>query len=829
MGSLPLPFGSVSAAITPREEVEFAYELSRLPEGWLAVGGLALAIGLCWLIVWMYRREGRIGAGPRLRTWLAVIRCAVILTLMVIWLEPVRVRYIRRWIDSYTVVLVDTSSSMDLADTYRDADAAARVKALLNTADLAPTRRMRLVDEVLGSANNLFLRSLADNNRVKLYTFSDEPELQALVRRSSERAPTVSSTAAGSTHLIDAAIAPTDFAAHGSATNIDRSLRRAVESLGGAPVAAAIVLSDGGFNQGLSAESAARYAADRDLPVYVVGIGDPSAPRNIRIAEVLAPQSAFKQDPFAITVRLASEGLDGQTIPVELRERNASSGGAGRLVDRKIVTIAEGGRIDPIVFERRPRRVGRYTYSVEVPVQEDESVADDNVKQVTVSVIDARVRVLLVAGGPSWEYRFVSRLLERDDTFDLSCWLQTADYRAVRDGNTIIDHMPRTPEELFQYDAVILMDPNREEFDREWCVLVDKLVTEYGGGLLFTAARPNTPDFMRERELRPLINLLPITLNPESDLILNRLGHYQHAPSVFDIPETVFDHPVLRLAGDPVSTKLRWRGMGGVYWHFPVEREKPVATVLMRHGDSRMRNAAGGHVLAAVQFVGAGRSGFIAFDGTWRWRSVDPEIFDRFWVQLVRFLVEGKLLGGMTRATLLTEGDQFAVGDAVTVTARLLDPRYEPLDRDEVTAKCEIDDESFDFTLRARADRPGWFEGRFVPDRAGNYRIVLRFASGGGDGPVEVAREVRVARPNIEILRPRMDRASLVVLAEQSAGGRYFEVDEAASLPGLIPDRHEETTIKSRPMMLWDNAIVLALLVTLLAVEWGLRKWNRLL
>ena len=66
-------------------------------------------------------------------------------------------------------------------------------------------------------------------------------------------------------------------------------------------------------------------------------------------------------------------------------------------------------------------------------------------------------------------------------------------------------------------------------------------------------------------------------------------------------------------------------------------------------------------------------------------------------------------------------------------------------------------------------------------------------------------------------------------LAEQSHGGRYFEVDEASDLPPLIPDLHEEIPIRSRPRTLWDNWIMLTTLLTLLTLEWGVRKWNRLL
>ncbi len=866
-----------------RDEELFVTEFRNLPEGWLAVLWLGVGLAVLWAVVWMYRHEGRVGASTRRRTALAVLRCAVFVTMMLILLEPVRVRILRRWIDSYTIVLVDNSSSMGLVDTYRDAASAARVRSALQVEALEPVSRDSVVDGLLRRDERRFLRDLAKNNRVKLYTFSHEPQLVGTIRAAREAVgtpndaggvggfkPDVDGTdqevdmpssarakvedapgrARGSggvargagTSLLGVDAVPTHFPATGRATNIERALRRAVESLGNAPVAGVVILSDGGFNAGPPAEDTARYARDRALPIHAVGVGDPARPRNVRVAEILAPVNVFKQDPFTISARLTSQGLQGQTIRVQLHERHVAGGGVvddeitsldpptgQSVVDARDVIIGPGGAIEPVTFQRRQQRVGRFLYTVDVPILDQESVADDNSKQTIVNVIDARTRVLLVSGRPSWEYRFVSRLLQRDESVDVSCWLQSADLSAVRDGNTIIDHLPRLAEELFAYDVIILIDPNHAAFDGPWCRLVDTLVTDHGGGLLFTAARAGAPAFLREPSLRPLHDLLPVTLDPDADLILNQIGHYQLSGSPVMIPDTAYGHPIMQLANDPVSTKLAWRGLGDLHWHYPVLREKPVATVLMRHGDSRMRNSYGAHVLAAVQFVGAGRTGFLGFDGTWRWRRHNEEMFSRFWVQFVRYLAEGKLLGAAKRGMLLTEADQFSLGEAVLVTARFFDERYEPLMRDEVQAQYTVGRQRAGFLLSARQDRPGWYEGQFVPDRAGAYRITARIPGAAGGEAFEAAREIRVARPNLEILRPQMDRTALMTLAGQSEAGRYFDVDEIFDLPALIPDLHEEISIRSRPTPLWDNWKTLLVLLSLLAVEWFVRKWSRLL
>lgn len=815
---------------------EFVIELANAPEGWWAIVLAAVFAAIGVVVVWMYRHEGRIGASPRARMLLAIVRCVVLGTLAFILLEPVRVRILRRWIDSYTLILVDDSASMDLADAYREEDAANRVAAVIGEPLSQPVPRREVVARLLTANDRGLLRGFAKYNRLKLFSFHDEPSLRGTVLREGSRVATAGDSAAdpNAPKEGDVYTVPVSFSPTGSTTNIERAVRRAVESVGSAPISGIVVLSDGGFNAGATVEETARIARERRIPIHAIGIGDPSEPRNIRVAELTAPEAAFQKDPVAINARLTAEGLEGESLRVELLERVGDGGDEGRVIDSRTIQVALGGSVAPLTFERRPAATGRHVYTLRVSPVPGESITDDNERQVSVNIIDARTRVLLVSGLASWEYRFVATLLERDATFDLSCWLQSADTAAVRDGTTVIDRLPSTPEELFAYDAILLLDPDPKELDEDWCRMVDTWVVEHGGGLLFAAARPYTPAFMREPALKLLRDLLPVTFDPEADLVLNQVGHYQQTPSPIEIPPGALGHPI---AGgqDGTATWVIWHGGAEVYWHYPVLREKPAATVLMRHGDPRLRNSYGGRVLLATQYVGAGRSAFLGFDGTWRWRKYGQDEFNRFWVQLTRFLAEGRRLGGSRRGMLLVENDEYSPGEVVNVSARLLDARYEPLRSDQVTVRYALGEDRGELNLTPQRDRPGWFEGRFVPDRTGICRLSITLPvapSVSGDRRSEsneITREFRVSRPNLEVRRPNMNRDALMTLAEQSYGGRYYEVDEAMQLSDAIPDSHEEVAIRSRPQSLWDRGFTLWMLVGLLSLEWGVRKWKHLL
>ncbi|MFM8334496.1 MAG: hypothetical protein ACKODK_02950, partial [Opitutaceae bacterium] len=132
-------------------------------------------------------------------------------------------------------------------------------------------------------------------------------------------------------------------------------------------------------------------------------------------------------------------------------------------------------------------------------------------------------RVLYVSGRPNWEYKFLNRAVQGDEQVQLVGLIRVAkrepkfDFRG-REGETsnplfrgfgsqaadevqrydqpvlvrlntkdeieLRAGFPRTPEELYGYHAVILDDLEAEFFTRDQAVLLQKFVSERGGGLL---------------------------------------------------------------------------------------------------------------------------------------------------------------------------------------------------------------------------------------------------------------------------------------------------------------------------------------------------------
>ena len=828
--------------------IEHRFELAGLPGHWWGVLSLGVLAALLYLVVWFYRRESRGGAtdsprAGRTRAAMAGLRCLVILVLAAIWVQPILATYIRRTIESYTLVLIDGSASMQIADRYADPNEASAVARFLNgpSRDNPRPRRDELQAGLLTRNGGQWLRALAERNRVELWRYGDEPERLGGVATEETRdveptRPHPPTGPANGERAGEPATRPQPPIRPGlypipeagsPVTDLGRAVRAAVESLGSAPIAAIVVTGDGGFNVGEPVETIAEYAKSRGIPIHAVGIGDPSPMQNVRVSELIAPASAFAGDPFSLTAHVVAQGLEGRLLRVDLVEQ---SGPQERIIESRTAEIGTDGRVAPVVFRAQGESAGMHTYAVRVAALPNEGILEDNVRQATVRVLERKMRVLLVASGPRWDYQYVERLLERDGSVDVSCWLQSADVDAVRDGTTVIREFPRRAEDLFGYDVVVLFDPDPRDVDAQWARLAQSLVGEHGAGLLYVAGRKHTSRFMTHPECGPVVEMLPVVVDPEAEIVINQLGYFQSQGWPVLVPAEAASHAVLAQADEAAENAAVWARLGDVFWHYPVRRAKPLATVLLRHGNPRMANSHGAHVLLATQFFGAGRTGFLGFDSTWRWRRYGEACFNRFWIQLLRHLMEGKLLSGSPRGALMTDRDSYALGEPVLLTARLLNPGHLPLEATEVAVAVHLEDGSETaITLTPEAGRPGWFRGRYTAMRVG--RVQFRVALPGSTDPEAVTHAVQVVQPNLEMRRPQMDRAALRALAEGSAGGRYFGIDEAEQIPSLIESRRGELVTPGTPILLWDRyrGAVMAVLVGLLGAEWALRKKEQLL
>jgi hypothetical protein len=521
--------------------------------------------------------------------------------------------------------------------------------------------------------------------------------------------------------------------------------------------------------------------------------------------------------------------MAGSTVNVELLSRRVMSDGTTgpqSTVQTRQVSFTEPAWEQRLTFEHKPVEAGDYVFTVRVTAQPGELLETDNQRSAAVKVLSDKARVLLVSGGPSWEYRMLSQLLIRDNTTDVSCWLQTMDLDMRQEGNTVIDSLPRTPAQLFEYDVVMLLDPDPREFDQAWIDTLKTFVSDHAGGLLFMAGPQHTARILTQFRTRSIRDLMPVNVDELTHMDVQLLVATYSRPWPLSITGTGADHAMMRLDDDPQINRRMWQAMPGIFWSFQARSAKPAASVLVEHSDPRLRGRDGNRPLLVAGQYGPGRTVYMGFNGTWRWRKVGEQYFDQFWIQTVRYLIEGRLLGSKKRGRLATDREVYPVGSRVSVSAQLYDAAFEPMTLPTIPATISAPASPAEsIELKAVPNRPGHYEASLIATQVGLNELAITLGDG---GVVRIVRQFTVEVPRVEFADARLNESLLQDIAAAS-GGSYFTVNQLHLLPAAIQREPETIVIKGKPIELWDTNRLLILLVVLLTIEWALRKRFRMM
>jgi hypothetical protein len=769
-------------------QTQTAFEFLALPEGWTRLLGLVLAVGIVYGVFWLYSREGRVGASPRLRMGLAILRCVILAVLIVILLNPVWVTFIEQTTPARVVVLIDRSASMLLDDQP--------------TAEGEPRQsRTAVIDQLLEAEQGEFFTKLAEKNELWIYDFAG----RAIARVNDPNA-----------NLADQQVA----SPLPDRTNLGEALTQALDDRGTQPLAAIVMISDGVITEGSTSEELAPLVRSAEAPVYAIGVGQDQEPPNLRVAGITAPSIAPKGDPFELRIDLEARGVTAESIEVVVDEIPLDGSTSERVLAKQTIEIGPDGAIAPLLIPVSSDREGELLYRVQLPQVDGELLPDDNTRSTAVRILDDQLRVLLVAGRPSYEYRHLTTLFERDDTIELSVWLQSADQTALRDGDRVITQLPREPSELFAYDLIMLHDPDPDGLDSSWAITVRRFVDEFGGGLLYQAGVQHAQQFLNEPRLADLISILPIVARDDITASMRGAASRSQAKSL-TLPAVSDTHPLVRLNTDPQINRRIWNALPRMWWTLPIRRSKPIASTLLNFGEAGERSP----IALATQPYGAGRVGYLGVESTWRWRSTAERYYTQFWVQMVRYLCSARRQSTSDRGSIVLETDQLAVGDPLNVEVRLLDEDFLPWHASEITGEVEQESVTRPFTLRAIPGRDGWYSARVLIESEGVGQIRIPLPSSSDEFLVQ---RFRATSPDQEWERLALDRTSLNALA-QASGGRLLSLAEARAVPELIPSKLRTRVQRGDERPIWDRAWVLWVLAGLLATEWAVRRSHHLL
>jgi hypothetical protein len=769
---------------------------------WLAL--LAIGAALVWITIF-YRRDGSRPPGLA-KAAMGALRLAALILLLFLCFQP---RLLSQRVDttrSVVVVLIDLSKSMEIRDTWVDLRRKADlIRALGGNPEAANTDRITAAVQLLNRREVDLLNRLRERNmEVRAYTFGDEVRPLKLER---ER---------GRSAQEDARLAPLPAfrpqPPMENATRISAALEQALADAAGQPLSGVLLISDGQQNVGDEPLAVAKRYGEARAPVYTLGMGDPNPPKDVLVTGILVDEVVRKGDDVMVAVSFRQRGYTGQTVPLTLKQ-------GGRIIAQQRVKLAAADRQEHNFFWV-PAAAGKSVLEASIPIQPGELSRENNAEQTPITVIDKKLKILLVEGMPRWETRYLKNAILRDRTVQFSAILTDADPSLGGEGNVAIYAFPPDKKALYDYDIIILGDVPRDYFTSQNLEQIQGFVEERGGSLIVMAGENFMPWQYRGTALEKVLPVL-IPARPEERVFTE--------PFQVELTEAGAREPMMFLVPNKEENQKRWKELPGMFWCGIVDRPKPGARVLAVH--PTVKGPDGKVPLMAVQQVGEGTSFMTLVDSTWEWRyRVGDKYFYRFWGQVIRSLTPHELPGANKFVRVTTDRDRYTLGEKAIIRARLLTPNFHPVRARDVTAKLRRQDgQEFPVRLEPMPGVAGVYSAEWLPPQAGTYSVSVTSAE---SGQGTSATDFTVRATSIEFETPEQNEQLLRSIAGLS-GGRYLLYTDLAGLPAQFRDRSVSLSSRVEYDFLSDRlrfmglpmpVAILLVFTLLITCEWVARK-----
>lgn len=253
---------------------------------------------------------------------------------------------------------------------------------------------------------------------------------------------------------------------------------------------AVVVVSDGRLSRpgpGSDDDALRRASGGLGVPVHSVRLAE-SGPKDASIRAVRAAGAAVAHQPLSLTIEVGcSGGLACGDVPVAVREHR--QGVEPAVLASGTAKLEEG----TATLELRVtlERAGARVVEVSIDAPDGDQVPENDRRFLTFSVARERVRLLHVAGRPTYDVRTLRQWLKSDESVDLVAFfiLRGMTDDTMTDDDSELALIPFPVEELFtehlpSFDAIVLQDIDAVAYKLARHLPALARYVESGGGLI---------------------------------------------------------------------------------------------------------------------------------------------------------------------------------------------------------------------------------------------------------------------------------------------------------------------------------------------------------
>ena len=611
------------------------------------------------------------------------------------------------------------------------------------------------------------------------------------------------------------------LALDGSNTDFAQILKQLKNRYEGKSVKGYLTFSDGADTVDLPSsvnklEVISNLAKDLSAPFFTFSPAGNMEVRDVAISNISYDSFTFVRSPWEADVVIKILGYKDLKLPITLKQGND-------IISSKILDTGNEGEIH-VNLSFMPYATGTFLYTITIPVQPHEAITENNQVSVLVKVVRDKIRIMHVCGRPSWDERFLRRVLKSDPNIDLISFfiLRTpTDVSEAR--NDELSLIPFPVDELFtqalsSFDLVIFQNfdyrPYESSFFRfsHYLNNIRKFVTEQGGGFVMVGG--DISFSQGGYDGTAIDEILPINLSAEKDGVdASRLKAI--------LTNDGLKHPVTILDGDTDRNIDIWKNLPELDGCNIATQLKADAVPLATYPTK------GNPPIISTRDAGLGRCMAITTDSLWRWNFLSVakggsnRHYIKFWQNAIKWLIKDPTLNPVR---ITANKETFLPNEEIQVKIEVLGRNYQPFEgvQLDIDVINEFSGKST-FSTNGITDSDGQYRFTVKLDKEGYY-FVKATARKENDEIGQDYTVFNIALKNKEFKDPSIRREVLAKLSEIS-GGKYFELPTKNIQERLSIENPSVTKlVGKRQISLWDNGYIFMIILTIFSLEWWIRK-----
>lgn len=580
----------------------------------------------------------------------------------------------------------------------------------------------------------------------------------------------------------------------GMQTNISKALRWAEQNSEEENIQAALLITDGAFNTGRNP----LYDAESfGKPVYIIGIGDSSEPKDIAVQSILTNETAYIDNPAPVNVNVKVSGFENIELQLVLKEND------NQIATQNLLVNPEKEYYSAI-FEYLPKTEGMNKLTASIAPQKGEITVKNNQVSEFIEVIKNKRKIALFAGGPNADIPFIKSAFTGEKGVEFNEYIQK---KGAEFYNQPVSNALAETELFILIGFPIASTPPN-------VIQLIKRELEKGKPVLFIAGLHT--DYAK---LRPLEAFLPFI--SES----SRPVEFLAAP---DIKPQALSNQLLRVSGAETDAE-RWNALPPLFRTETFVKVKPESELI---STIKVNNAPLGEPLLMTRNFQNQKSVAIMGYGLFRWkllgyasdlakgRTDKEDLLHALMTNAYKWL---SVASESKTVRIKTSKSSFSAGEKVIINAQVYDAAFTPVDNAAVTVRVSGGRDSRELTLASLGNGrySGSIEGLPEGDFAFTGEAIMNNTMLGADNG-----RFSVGLVTLEYQNLKMNAPLLKMIAERTGGKFYHPSEAKAFLEDLkqLPTYKPRGVTKKIEFALWNLPWLLAVAIFALSLEWFIRK-----